>query len=71
MNKLYLTNDIVESIHGKLNYYLPKKITDQHSFLKSLNSIFLNDVINNYTIKRNDYITQSIILLIEKENLNG
>lgn len=58
-------------MQGKLNYYLPKKVIDQHSFLNSLNSIFLNDVINNYTIKRNDYITQSIILLIEKENLNG
>lgn len=25
MNKLYLTNNIVESIHGKLNYFYKKK----------------------------------------------
>ena len=54
-----------------INYYLPKKITDQQSLLNSINSIFLNDVINNDTIKRYDYITQSLMLLIEKENLNN
>ena len=54
-----------------INYYLPKKITDQQSLLNSINSIFLNDVINNDIIKRYDYITQSLMLLIEKENLNN
>ena len=29
MNELYLASNIVESIHGKLDYYLPKKITEK------------------------------------------
>lgn len=71
MNTLYLTNNIVESIHGKLDFYLPKKITDPRSFIRSLNNIFINDAINNDNIIRYDYKSQSIINLIENENLNN
>ena len=71
MNKLYLTNNIVESIHGKLNYFLPKKITNPRSFIICLNNIFINDAINNDTFIRYDYKSQSIVMLIEKENLNN
>ena len=71
MNKIYLTINIVELIHGKLNYFLPKKITDQISFLRYLNNILINDEINNDKITLYHYKTQSIIMLIEKENINN
>ena len=45
LNKIYLTNNIVESIHGKLNYYLPKHIANNQNFINSLNNIFINDTI--------------------------
>ena len=71
MNKIYITNNIVESIHGKINYYLPKHITNVFNFLNCINKIFLNDTIDNNTIIRHDYITKSLLLLIDKENLNN
>ena len=71
LNKLYITNNIVESIHGKLNYFLPKKITNQNSFIKSIKNIFINDFINNSSIIRYDYKIRGMILLIEKENINN
>jgi len=61
----------VESIHGKINYFLPKKITNQNSFIKSIKNIFINDFINNSSIIRYDYKTKGMILLIEKENINN
>ena len=61
----------MESIHGKINYFLPKKITNQNSFIKSIKNIFINDFINNSSIIRYDYKTKGMILLIEKENINN
>lgn len=71
LKKLYITNNIVESFHGKLNYFLPKKITNQSNFIKSIKNIFINDTINNNTIIRYDYKTRGILLLIERENINN
>ena len=39
MNKIYITNNIVESIHGKINYYLPKHITNAFNFLNCINPL--------------------------------
>ena len=50
--KIYLTNNIVETIHGKLNYYLPKHITNPFNFINSINNVLLNDTSDNKTIKR-------------------
>ena len=70
VNKIYLTNNIVESLHGKLNYYLPKHTSNQYNFINSLNNVFVNDAINNNNIIRHDYSTKSLLLLIEKEKIN-
>ena len=69
--KLYLTNNIVESLHGKINYYLPKHTTNRINFINTLKNIFINDTCNNNTIIRHDYKTKAMILLIEKENINN
>ena len=49
---------------------MPKHITNVQNFINSLNNIFINDTINNNTTIRHDYVTKSMILLIEKEKLN-
>lgn len=61
---------MVESIHGQLNSYLPKHNTNAFNFINSINNLFLNDSIDNSSIIRYDFITKSLLLLIEKENLN-
>ena len=33
MEKLYLTNNIIESLHAKLNYFLPSNVTNQYNFV--------------------------------------
>jgi len=53
---IYLTNNIAENINGKLNYYLPKRITNENNFIKSVNNILINDAIdNNNKNKRYDF----------------
>ena len=47
MEKLYLTNNIIESLHAKLNYFLPIYVTNQYNFVNSMNNILINDSITN------------------------
>ena len=70
LEKLYLTNNITESIHAKLNYFLPRHITNQFNFINSLKNILINNAFKNSDIVRKDYKTKSLLLLIDKENLN-
>ena len=67
---LYITRNICELVHYKTNFFLPKIITNQFNFINAMTNIFINDTINNDKIKRSDFITKSLFLLIEKENLN-
>ena len=55
MEKLYLTNNIIESLHAKLNYFLPRHVTNQQNFVNSMNNILINDSIINSQIKRKDF----------------
>ena len=68
--KLYLTNNISESINTKLNYYLPKKATDNKNFVDSLTKVLINNMFNNKDIIRHDYVTRAILLMIKELNLN-
>ena len=67
---MYLTNNIIESIHSKLNFYLPKHKTTIYNFINTLESIILNDKIKISNNNRFDYKSRALILLIQKENLN-
>jgi len=40
---MYLTNNIVKSIHSKINYNLPKHKTTVYDFIKALENIILYD----------------------------
>ena len=70
MGKIYITNNIVESINSKINFYLPKKVTSNIDFVKSLTNLIVKSKFNNNEGKRKDFITRSIIVIINKFNLN-
>jgi hypothetical protein len=70
LDKLYFTNNITKSIHAKLNYFLPRHIANQYNFINSLKNMIINDTFKNSDIVRKDYKTKSLLLLIDKENLN-
>ena len=71
LEKLYFTNNIIEAIHGKINFYLPKRATKIYDFVNAMTKLFLDDSINNTKIKRYDYISKSLLLLMENENFNS
>ena len=70
LQKFYTTNNIVESINGKLNLNLLKKSTNNKNFLESINKVIINNSFEKKEIIRHDYITKSLILLIEEYELN-
>ena len=70
LNKLYLTNNVSESINSKLNYYLPKRATNNKDFVESISKICINNNIKKNNIIRHDYITRSMLLMIKDLNLN-
>ena len=57
---LYLTNNIAECLHSKLNYYLPKRKINANDFLYGISNILnLNDIKTNQ-ILRKDIITKTL-----------
>ena len=70
IEKLYLTNNICESINSKINFYLPKRVTSNYDFVNTLSKVFINNTFDNKTIKRHDYITRTLIKIIQDEKLN-
>ena len=47
LDTLYLTNNVVESINSKLNFYLPKISTNNKSFLESISKVLTNNTIKH------------------------
>ena len=50
LQNLYTSNNICESINSKLNYYLPKRTTNNYDFIKSIGKVLLNNKILNNDI---------------------
>ena len=71
LNKLYITNNIIESLHHKLTYNVPKCVLNKYNFINSMKNIFTNDIIKHNIYKRYDYITQALLLMINKKNINN
>ena len=63
INHFYITNNIAESFHSKMNYYLPKRKITSNDFLKSIKSILNFNEIKNNKIVRKDFITRTLIKL--------
>jgi len=65
LKKLYLTNNIEESIHSKINYNLPKKSTTNNDFINTVENIFINEQFKNKKLIRYDYVSQTLLAIIE------
>ena len=73
MNHFYITNNIAESFHAKLNYYIPKRKITGNDFLVALQSILNFNEIKNNKIIRKDFVTRTLIkiaLSISDSNFN-
>ena len=70
MKRFYFTNNVAESIHQKLDYYLPKRKTTPLDFIKSVRNCFINFDIKNTEMERFDIKTRTIISIINGEKLN-
>ena len=71
LTKLYTTNNIIESINSKLNFYIPKKVTSNYSFVKSISKVLINDQLKDFINYRKDYKTKALINLIEDLDFNN
>jgi len=70
MKRFYFTNNVAESIHQKLDYYLPKRKTTPLDFIESVRNCFINFDIKNTEMERFDIKTRTIISIINGEKLN-
>ena len=75
MNHFYITNNIAESFHAKINinYYIPKRKIIGNDFLVALQSILNFNEIKNNKIIRKDFVTRTLIKIassISDSNFN-
>ena len=71
LDELCVTNNIIESLHSKLNYYLPRHVTNQYNFINVITNILINDSIINSSIIRKDIKTKTLLYIIDKDKLNS
>jgi len=71
LQKFYSTNNIVESINSKINFYLPKTSTNNKNFLDSISKIIINNTFEKKEIIRRDFVTRSLFFLIDELDLNN
>ena len=57
-------------MHSKINYYLYKKSTTNNMFINAVEKIFDSDDLKKENLIRYDYVTQTMIALIENLNIN-
>lgn len=70
INKLYTTNNIVESVNAMLAFNLPKRVTQNIDFVKSVSKLLSIESLDIKNSKRKDYKTQALLKLIQEEELN-
>lgn len=70
LNKLFLTNNICESMHGKISMHLPNKNISKNNFRDTINYIFNCYEYKKKEFVRRDYISRTLIILILKYNIN-
>ena len=75
MKYLFITNNIIESLHSKISNYLPKGKTTSKGFILAIKNIIKDSELVKNEIKRHDYKTQTLIKLAngynKKEEFNG
>ena len=65
-----MTNNICESIHGLISKNLPNTRVTKSNFRDTINYIIKNNSIKSKNIIRRDFITRTLIIVIEKYELN-
>ena len=70
LEKIYFTNNIVESLNSKINFYLPKRPTNNADFVNCIIKLITNSNNLNNDIKRHDFVSRTLISLINKFDLN-
>ena len=70
MEKFYNTNNIAESLHGKINFYLKKTSTTPGMFSIAMKKILIDDYIKNDKTIRYDLKKRTILKIIEDFSLN-
>ena len=66
LEKVYTTNNICENIHSKLTGYISNKKITKNNFRDAICSILNNYSMRINTVKRSDYITKILILIVQK-----
>ena len=70
LEKFYNTNNISESLHRKINFYLKKTSTISEMFSLAIKKILIDDYIRNDKTTRYDFRTRAILKIIEDFSLN-
>ena len=70
LNKFYFTNNVCESIHSKISNLLPKGNVTKNSFRDTMQYILKENIFKVKNSIRKDYITRTLIINIEKYNIN-
>ena len=70
LERIYFTNNVIESFNAKINSYLPKKLTSNYDFINSMTKILINTMNINENIIRHDYVSKTLIKLINKYKIN-
>lgn len=71
LNKVYLTNNICESIHAKIAKHIPESKITKNSFRDTIDFIIKDYNVHMANCIRKDYISRTLIIITEKYNLNG
>ena len=70
IDHFYATNNIEETLHNKINLYLPNKRINNHNFIISLRNVIKNYETLRTNIHRHDYVTKALIKYCCKIKLN-
>ena len=71
LENIFITNNIIESFHAKINNYLPKGLITSKSFYISIINILKDSVLNKNAIKRHEYKTKTLINISKSYNNEG
>ena len=61
LNHIFLTNNISESLHSKINYYIPRSKMTSFVFINAIKNFLFKNELKTNIIKRRDYISKTLI----------
>lgn len=71
LEKVYITNNICESIHSHISNYIENKKVSKILFKETVNFIINHYKYNLKKCVRRDFITGTLIVIVEKYGLNN